>query len=149
MLISDPQQVPKCMSCHKAMMVIRRAHCFHDYMYIMPILLLWELTILCVMDHLLLDDWFLKNVFLKKLLIDILISRHKKLIYIHIYTLCAYAPSPLLIRALRAFTFINKRLMPLFLVLCCFNWKVRYLCFVCALQLNIHSHLSPLFYFTI
>ena len=28
------------------------------------------------------DNWFLKNVFLRELLIDILISRHKKLIYI-------------------------------------------------------------------
>ena len=27
--------VLKCMSCHKAIMVItRRAHCFHDYIYI-------------------------------------------------------------------------------------------------------------------
>ena len=26
---------PKCMSCHKAIVVITgRAHCFHDYMYI-------------------------------------------------------------------------------------------------------------------
>ena len=28
--------VPKCMSCHKAIVVITgRAHCFHDYMYIL------------------------------------------------------------------------------------------------------------------
>ena len=34
--------VPKCMSCHKAIAVItRRAHCFHNYIYFMPILLLW------------------------------------------------------------------------------------------------------------
>ena len=33
--------VPKCMSCHKAIVVItRRAHCFHDYIYITLILLL-------------------------------------------------------------------------------------------------------------
>ena len=33
--------VPKCMSCHKAIVVITgRAHCFHDYIYITPILLL-------------------------------------------------------------------------------------------------------------
>ena len=35
--------LPKCMSCHKAIVVITgRAHCFHDYIYIyiMPILLL-------------------------------------------------------------------------------------------------------------
>ena len=32
--------VPKCMSCHKAIVVItRRAHCFHDQIYITPILL--------------------------------------------------------------------------------------------------------------
>ena len=29
-------RVPKCMSCHKAIMVITgRAHCFHDYIYIL------------------------------------------------------------------------------------------------------------------
>ena len=28
--------VPKCMSCHKAIVVITgRAHCFHDYIYIL------------------------------------------------------------------------------------------------------------------
>ena len=45
--------VPKCMSCHKAIVVITgRAHCFHDCMYIMPILLLWDLSTLCVVNHL-------------------------------------------------------------------------------------------------
>ena len=33
--------VPKCMSCHKAIVVITgRAHCFHDYIYIRLILLM-------------------------------------------------------------------------------------------------------------
>ena len=33
--------VPKCMSCHKAIVVITgRANCFQDYIYIMLILLL-------------------------------------------------------------------------------------------------------------
>ena len=33
--------VPKCMSCHRAIAVItERAHCFHGYIYITPILLL-------------------------------------------------------------------------------------------------------------
>ena len=33
--------VPKCMSCHKAIMMITgRAHCFDDYIYITPIFLL-------------------------------------------------------------------------------------------------------------
>ena len=33
--------VPKCMSCHKAVVVITgRVHWFHDYIYITPILLL-------------------------------------------------------------------------------------------------------------
>ena len=37
----DVDDVPKCMSCHKAIVVITgRAHCFHDYIYIMLILLL-------------------------------------------------------------------------------------------------------------
>ena len=32
---------PKCMSCHKTIVVItRRAHCFHDCVYIMPVFLL-------------------------------------------------------------------------------------------------------------
>ena len=45
--------VPKCMSCHKANMVITgRAHCFHDYIYITLILLLSDLSTLCVVDHL-------------------------------------------------------------------------------------------------
>ena len=33
--------VSKCMSCHKAIVVITEgAHCFHDYIHITPILLL-------------------------------------------------------------------------------------------------------------
>ena len=37
----DVHHVPKCMSCHKAIVVITgRAHCFHDCIYIMLILLL-------------------------------------------------------------------------------------------------------------
>ena len=45
--------VPKCMSCHKAIIVITgRAHCFHDNIYITLILLLWDFSTLCVVDHL-------------------------------------------------------------------------------------------------
>ena len=46
--------VPKCMSCHKAIVMITgRAHCFHDYIYITLILLLHiYCTHLCVVDHL-------------------------------------------------------------------------------------------------
>ena len=45
--------VSKCMSCHKAIVVITgRAHCFHDNIYITLILLLWDLSTLCVVDHL-------------------------------------------------------------------------------------------------
>ena len=44
---------PKCMSCHKAIVVITAtAHSFYDCMYITPILLLWDLSTLCVVDHL-------------------------------------------------------------------------------------------------
>ena len=33
--------LPKCMSCHKAIVVITgRVHCFHDCIYIAPVLLL-------------------------------------------------------------------------------------------------------------
>ena len=43
----------KCLSCHKAIVVItRKAHCFHDKIYIILILLLWDLRTLCVVDHL-------------------------------------------------------------------------------------------------
>ena len=39
--------------CQKAIVVItRRAHCFHDKIYIMLIMLLWDLSTLCVVDHL-------------------------------------------------------------------------------------------------
>ena len=45
--------VSKCMSCHKAIvMITKRAHCFHDCLYIMPILLLRDLSTLCFVDHL-------------------------------------------------------------------------------------------------
>ena len=38
---STVHHVPKCMSCHKAIVVITgRAHCFHDCIYITLILLL-------------------------------------------------------------------------------------------------------------
>ena len=40
--------VPKSVSCHKAIVVITgRAHCFHDCIYITTILLLWDLSTLC------------------------------------------------------------------------------------------------------
>ena len=43
------QHVCKCMSCQKAIVVITgRAH----YVYVTPILLLLDLSTLCVMDHL-------------------------------------------------------------------------------------------------
>ena len=45
--------VPKYMCCYKATVVIpRRAYRFHDDIYIMFILLLWDLSVLCVVDHL-------------------------------------------------------------------------------------------------
>ena len=45
--------VPKCMSCHKAIAVVtERAHCFHDYIYITLIWLLWDLMALCFVVHL-------------------------------------------------------------------------------------------------
>ena len=43
----------KSMSCHKYTVVTtRRAHRFHDYINIMPIFLLWDLSTLAVVDHL-------------------------------------------------------------------------------------------------
>ena len=39
--VETVHHVPKCMSFQKAIVVITgRAHCFHDYIYITPILLL-------------------------------------------------------------------------------------------------------------
>ena len=52
--------VPKCMGCHKAIVVItRRAHCFHDnlyiqwsYIYIVATVIIWILPkILCEIFH--------------------------------------------------------------------------------------------------
>ena len=44
--------VPKYMGCHKAIVVItRRAHCFHDCIYIIFILHLLDSSTLCVVDH--------------------------------------------------------------------------------------------------
>ena len=41
----------KCMSCHEAIVVIiRRAYCFHDYIYITLILLPWIFRTLCGID---------------------------------------------------------------------------------------------------
>ena len=52
-IMKTVHHVPKCMSCHKAIVVITgRAHCFHDNIYITLILLLWDLSTLCVVDHL-------------------------------------------------------------------------------------------------
>ena len=43
------QHVSKCMGCHKAIVVITgREHPFHNYIYIILILLLWDLSTLCV-----------------------------------------------------------------------------------------------------
>ena len=54
--LSYMDHVPKCTNFHKAILVMTgRAHCFHDCIYITPILLLWDLRSLCVMfnsDHL-------------------------------------------------------------------------------------------------
>ena len=44
---------PKCMSCHKAIvMIIGRVYCFHDYIYITVISLLWDLSTLCIQSRL-------------------------------------------------------------------------------------------------
>ena len=55
-------------------------------------------------------------------------------------------PYSSLIRTLCAFIVINKCLMRLSfcLVFCCYNWKARYICFVCVLQLTTHPCLSLL-----
>ena len=56
-------------SCHKATVVItERTHCFHDSIFITPILLLWNLSTLCVCVF-----WITYN--------------HLYIIYIYIYIL--------------------------------------------------------------
>ena len=56
--------MPKCMSCHKAILVITgRARCFHDYISITSILLLQDLSTLCLKEHL----WLLILPFLLRL----------------------------------------------------------------------------------
>ena len=46
-------RMPKCMSCHKAIVLITgRTHCFHDNIYITLILPLLDLSTLSVVDHL-------------------------------------------------------------------------------------------------
>ena len=45
MYVCTVHHVPKCMSCHKAIVVITvRAHRFHDCIYITPTLLLREIV---------------------------------------------------------------------------------------------------------
>ena len=52
-MITVQHHVPKCMSCHKAIVVINgRAHCFHDNKYITLILLLLNSSTLYVVGHL-------------------------------------------------------------------------------------------------
>ena len=51
-LCTAVHHVPKCISCHKAIVVITgRAHCFHECIYIMPIFLLWDLNTQCSVCH--------------------------------------------------------------------------------------------------
>ena len=40
------------MALWQLMVITGRAHCFHDCIYIAPVLLLWDLSTLCVVDHL-------------------------------------------------------------------------------------------------
>ena len=47
--VATVHHVPKCMSCHKAIVVITgRAHCFHDYIYILGSSCFCEIRALCV-----------------------------------------------------------------------------------------------------
>ena len=50
--LCDVHNVPKCMICHEAILVITRtAHSSNDCMYIELILLVWDFSNLWVMDH--------------------------------------------------------------------------------------------------
>ena len=44
--------VPKCMSCHKAIVVITgRAHCFHDYIYIYIYMYIYIYIYIYISEH--------------------------------------------------------------------------------------------------
>ena len=78
--------VPKCMSWHKPILVITgRTHCFHDCIYITLILLLWDLSTLCVVD----PSWPLMITYIS---ISISISIYLSIyLYIYIYN-CITVP---------------------------------------------------------
>ena len=76
--VHDVHHVPKCMSCQKAIVVTTgRAHCFHDCMYITPILLLLDLSTLCIVNVI----WPL----ILYILYIILYIQYIIYIYMHIY----------------------------------------------------------------
>ena len=65
--------VPKCMRCHKTIVVVTgRAHCFHECIYFTPILFLWDLSTLCVVDH----SWPLIYLYMTTIYIYIYIYIH-------------------------------------------------------------------------
>ena len=47
-----PSQLSLQWLCGKSCTWAHNAHCLHGYIYIMPILLLWDLSTLCVVNHL-------------------------------------------------------------------------------------------------
>ena len=68
--------VPKCMSCHKAIVVITgRANC-HDYMYITLILLLWDLSTHCVVDSWITSDHLQKYRLMKNQLLALKLNEN-------------------------------------------------------------------------
>ena len=62
----DVHHVPKCMSSHKAIVVITgRAHCFRgniQHVYIILILLIWGLSTLCVVDIYIFRSIYIRNL---------------------------------------------------------------------------------------
>ena len=56
--VNHIHDMPKCLSCYKAILLMTiRAHCFHDYICVMSILLLRDLSTLCVVDtHVYMSD---------------------------------------------------------------------------------------------
>ena len=55
--------VPKCMSSHKAIVVITgRAHCFRGNIYIILILLIRGLSTLCVVDIYIFRSIYIRNL---------------------------------------------------------------------------------------
>ena len=81
--------VPKCMSCHKAIVVITgRAHCFHDYIYILRPSCFCEIWALCV-SWITYDHFYIYK-YIYNIYIHICIHIYMCIYIIHMYIIYMY-----------------------------------------------------------